>query len=114
MFYIRAIAPVANLYLPAKLRVLAEVREHGRAAGQLEDLETTCASCHAPSGNGNAPAGFPDVGGQPNAYTVNQLTAYREGERATDEVYGGMMRGVASRLTDTEIEALAAYLRGLH
>jgi len=60
------------------------------------------------------PSGFPDIGGQPDAYTVNQLTAYREGERATDEVYGGMMRGVASRLTDTEIEALAAYLRGLH
>lgn len=82
--------------------------------GILDKGVAACSSCHAPSGNGNAPAGFPDIGGQPNAYTINQLTAYREGQRATDEVYGGMMRGVASRLTDTEIEALAAYLRGLH
>lgn len=82
--------------------------------GIIEKGVAACSSCHAPSGNGNGPAGFPDVGGQPNDYVVAQLTAYREGQRATDEAYGGMMRGVASRLTDTEIEALAAYLRGLH
>ncbi len=82
--------------------------------GILDKGVAACTSCHAPSGNGNGPAGFPDIGGQPVAYTVAQLKAYREGERATDETYGGMMRGVASRLTDTEIEALAAYLRGLH
>lgn len=82
--------------------------------GILDKGVAACTSCHAPSGNGNGPAGFPDVGGQPEAYTIAQLTAYREGDRATDESYGGMMRGVASRLTDTEIEALAAYLRGLH
>ncbi len=82
--------------------------------GILDKGVAACTSCHAPSGNGNGPAGFPDIGGQPEAYTVAQLTAYREGDRDSDEVYGGMMRGVASRLTDTEIEALAAYLRGLH
>lgn len=82
--------------------------------GILDKGVAACSSCHAPSGNGNGAAGFPDIGGQPTAYTIAQLTAYREGDRATDEVFGGMMRGVASRLTDTEIEALAAYLRGLH
>ena len=73
-----------------------------------------CSACHAPSGNGNAPAGFPRIGGQPGAYTVAQLTAYREGKRATDEAYGGMMRGVAEGLTDGEIAALADYIQGLH
>lgn len=82
--------------------------------GILDKGVAACTSCHAPSGDGNGPAGFPDIGGQPVAYVVAQLKAYREGDRATDEAYGGMMRGVASRLTDTEIEALAAYLRGLH
>lgn len=82
--------------------------------GILEKGVAACTACHAPNGNGNAPAGFPDIGGQPPGYVKAQLTAYREGERATDEAFGGMMRGVASRLTDTEIDALAAYLQGLH
>ena len=73
-----------------------------------------CTACHSPTGNGNSAAGFPDIGGQPNAYTIAQLTAYREGERATDEAYGGMMRGVAQGLTDKEIAALADYIQGLH
>jgi cytochrome c553 len=47
-------------------------------------------------------------------YTVQQLKAYREGGRTTDEDYGGMMRQIAARLTDTEMEAVAQYLHGLH
>ena len=81
--------------------------------GNLQKGVAACTSCHAPTGNGNGPAGFPDVGGQPKEYTVAQLTAYREGQRTSDEYYGGMMRGVASRLTDREIAALAEYLKGL-
>jgi cytochrome c553 len=73
-----------------------------------------CSACHAPSGEGNAAAGFPAIGGQAGSYTIAQLTAYREGRRQTDEVYGGMMRGVAGGLTDGEIAALADYLQGLH
>jgi cytochrome c553 len=82
--------------------------------GSLEKGLAACTSCHSPSGNGNAPAGFPAIGGQPREYTIAQLTAYREGRRDSDEFYGGMMRSVASGLTDTEIAALADYLRGLH
>jgi cytochrome c553 len=82
--------------------------------GILEKGVAACASCHSPSGAGNAPAGFPLVGGQSAAYTIQQLTAYREGQRATDEMFGGMMRGVASKLTDGEIAVLADYLQGLH
>ena len=73
-----------------------------------------CAACHSPTGKGNAQAGFPQLGGQPAAYTVAQLTAYREGQRATDEDYGKMMRSIAEGLTDTEIALLADYLQGLN
>ena len=73
-----------------------------------------CTSCHSPTGGGNGLAGFPSLSGQSTSYTIAQLTAYREGLRATDEIFGGMMRDVASGLTDTEIFALADYLRGLH
>jgi cytochrome c553 len=73
-----------------------------------------CTACHAPTGDGNGPAGYPNIGGQPSAYTVAQLTAYREGDRQTDEAYGGMMRDVAHGLTDREIAALADYIQGLY
>ena len=73
-----------------------------------------CTACHSPRGAGNEPAGYPNISGQPSAYTVNQLTAYREGERTTDEPYGGMMRGVAHGLTDKEIAAVADYVQRLH
>lgn len=82
--------------------------------GILDKGVAACIACHGPSGKGNAPAGFPAIGGLSKAYSITQLTDYREGRRTTDEAYGGMMRGVAGRLTDTEIAALADYLQGLH
>lgn len=82
--------------------------------GSMEKGVAACTACHSPSGAGNAPAGFPSLSGQQAEYTVEQLTKYREGARATDEEYGGMMRQVAANLNDTEIAALADYLQGLH
>jgi cytochrome c553 len=73
-----------------------------------------CTACHSPTGSGNALAGFPHLGGQPVQYVTTQLTAYREGNRATDESIGGVMRGVAQGLTDAEIAAVANYVHGLH
>ena len=82
--------------------------------GSMEKGVAACTACHSPSGAGNAPAGFPSLSGQQADYTIEQLTKYREGARATDEEYGGMMRQVAANLNDTEIAALADYLQGLH
>lgn len=82
--------------------------------GSMEKGVAACTACHSPTGRGNAPAGFPRISGQSPAYTIEQLTKYREGLRTTDEEYGGMMRQVAANLNDTEIAALADYLQGLH
>ena len=82
--------------------------------GILNKGVAACSACHSPNGKGNSAAGFPVLTGQPSAYTIAQLTAYREGERDSDESFGGMMRGVAGTLTDGEIAALADYLQGLH
>ena len=73
-----------------------------------------CSACHSPTGGGNAPAGFPRLSGQAADYVVTQLKGYREGQRSTDEEYGGMMRQVAGNLTDGEMAAVANYIRGLH
>ncbi len=82
--------------------------------GILAKGVAACSACHSPTGRGMASAGFPRVSGQAFDYMVVQLKAYREGERATDEAYNGMMRAVAANMTDGEIRAVANYIRGLH
>ena len=73
-----------------------------------------CSSCHSPNGAGNAQAGFPRISGQSPAYTAAQLIAYREGHRKSDEMFGGMMRGVSKGLSDREIAVLSDYISGLN
>ena len=71
-----------------------------------------CSACHGPAGNGNGPASWPMVSGQNAQYTADQLRYFRSGERANDPA--SMMRGVAKRMTDAEIDAVANYIAGLH
>ena len=84
------------------------------AAASRDKRVPACTACHAPTGSGNAPAGFPHIGGQRADYVIVQLVAYREGIRQTDDSYGAAMRQVANGLTDREINALASYIQGLH
>ncbi|MDT8427981.1 MAG: c-type cytochrome [Pseudomonadales bacterium] len=80
----------------------------------IKDLGVAaCTACHSPTGKGNAPAGFPAIGGQHADYLITQLKAFRSGERSND---GDTMpmRIVTERLTDKEIEALASFMSGLH
>jgi len=77
-----------------------------------------CTACHAPRGQGNAPAGYPRLAGQHAEYTALQLQMYRKGYddetgRSTDGDTK-IMRTVAFQLSDKEIEALASYLAGLN
>jgi cytochrome c553 len=69
-----------------------------------------CASCHAANGVG-IPVQFPRVAGQHAQYTSDQLKAFRSGARANDP--NRMMRTVALKLTDREIDAVAQYIQGL-
>ncbi|NND92905.1 MAG: cytochrome c4 [Granulosicoccus sp.] len=71
-----------------------------------------CAACHGPAGLGNPTAAWPVVSGQNAQYTADQLRYFRSGERANDP--NGMMSGVAKRMTDEEIDAVANYIAGLH
>ena len=81
-------------------------------AGDVSRNIPSCMSCHGPGGRGNLLAAFPQLGGQFAAYSAKQLRAYRDGSRTTDPA--GMMRDIASRLTDADIEAVSEYLSGLY
>jgi cytochrome c553 len=69
-----------------------------------------CAGCHGPAGAG-IPAQFPRLSGQFAEYIAAQLKAFKDGTRANDA--NGVMRAVASRMTEREIQALAQYAAGL-
>lgn len=70
-----------------------------------------CIACHGPQGRGNAPAGYPALRAQQGVYTFNQLQAYASGARTSSG--NEIMQGIASRLTDEEMRALASYTQGL-
>lgn len=81
-------------------------------AGDIAKGIPACAACHAPNGKGNAPAAFPSVSGQNTTYAINQLKAFRSGGRDNDP--NAMMRIIAEKMSDSEIEAVAEYMYGLH
>jgi len=79
--------------------------------GKLDLGMPACTGCHAPNGVGNDLAGFPQLGGQHAAYTAKQLTDFREGNR-TNDGDTMIMRGIAAKLSNKDIQALSSYIRG--
>lgn len=80
--------------------------------GDMDRGITACIACHGPRGVGHSLANFPKISFQHAAYVKSQLEAFRDGSRAND--MNGMMRDVAKKLTDEDIEILSKYLGGLH
>jgi len=94
----------------ARNRDLAAAGQKLYRGGNAETGVAACAGCHGPKGVG-VPSLFPRVAGQFPEYVEAQLIAFRSKVRANDP--GGMMRGVAARMTDQEIKAVAEYVAGL-
>ncbi len=92
---------------------LVKLGEKVYRAGTKESGVSACTACHSPTGKGNAMAGFPSLSGQHADYIAAQLRAFREGER-TNDGDAKMMRSVAFRLTNKEIDAVSSYISGLH
>ncbi|TLX54816.1 cytochrome c4 [Stutzerimonas nosocomialis] len=81
--------------------------------GKLDLGMPACTGCHAPDGVGNPQAAFPHLGGQHAQYIAKQLTDFREGDR-TNDGDAAIMRSIAAKLSNRDIEALASYIQGLH
>jgi len=95
---------------PAEAMALGENIYRG---GNLETGVPSCSGCHSPAGHGNGPAGYPALGGQHAGYIESQLLKYRSGERASG-ANAKIMQGVAERLSNKEIKAVANYISGLN
>jgi cytochrome c553 len=68
-----------------------------------------CASCHGANGGGTAT--LPRLAGQHAQYTENQLRAFNKRERTNDNA---VMHAIASKLSELELKAVAAYISGLN
>lgn len=65
-----------------------------------------CVQCHGPGGAGVGEH-FPPLAGQPAAYLVAQLDAWRDGSRHNDP--NQLMAGVVKAMTDAEVQAIATF-----
>ena len=108
------IADVAA-YLAAQTPVIAGAADLELAArgeklyrgGDLSAGIPACAACHGPAGAG-APPHYPRLSGQYAEYTAATLREYASGARVSGE-----MNAIAARLSEEQIETLAAYISGL-
>lgn len=94
----------------AKDQALALTGQKIYRGGVLGAGVPACASCHGPEGNG-IPVQFPRLAGQYSDYVYTQLNSFRLGTRANDGAK--MMRTIATKMTDGDMKAVAAYIQGL-
>jgi cytochrome c553 len=108
---------LAAYFSTQKLKPAAATDKDLAAAGQKiwrggnpQSGVPACAGCHGPTGAG-IPAQYPRIAGQFAEYLGTQLRAFKDGARGNDP--NGMMRGVAARMSEREIRAVAEYAAGL-
>jgi len=94
---------------------LAALGESIYRAGIPDKAVPSCAACHGPAGEGNPYTGYPWLAAQHATYTASMLSKYRDGTIwGEDDANSTIMVGVANRLTDEEIAAVASYIEGLY
>jgi cbb3-type cytochrome c oxidase subunit III len=92
----------------AKDKDLVQLGEKIYRGGIMDKQVPACAGCHSPNGAG-IPAQYPRLAGQHADYTAAQLTNFQNGTRKNSP----QMAGVAAKLSDREIKAVADYIAGL-
>ncbi len=81
--------------------------------GKLAEGMPACIGCHGPNGAGLDAAGYPQLGGQHATYIAKQLTDFREGNR-TNDGDSMIMRSIAAKLSNKDMEAVSSFIQGLH
>jgi cytochrome c553 len=95
----------------AAVKAPAEQIERGRNIGTMgvpQNAVPACLPCHS----GSALAAYPRLEGQNAPYLVGQLKLWRQGLRANTQ-FGAIMAPIAGRMTDQEMNDVAAYFESL-
>jgi cytochrome c553 len=80
--------------------------------GILKKNIPACAACHGSTGGGNALMNAPALSGQNPNYIIAQMQAFKIDARKNDP--NAMMRDIAKKMSDEEVQAIAHYIFGLH
>jgi cytochrome c553 len=112
---------VAEFYAGQKITDAAETaKPDTKLLARGAELATTgdwshgvpaCGQCHGPAGQGVGTA-FPRLAGQGATYIENEIAAWKDGKRGNDPLH--LMSGIAHKLSDDDVKAVAAYYAGLH
>jgi cytochrome c553 len=94
----------------AKENGVGSLGENIFRAGIKSKGVAACASCHGPSGHG-IPDKYPRLNAQHSEYTLAQLNSFRLELRKNDP--DGVMRTIAQKLTEEEMQSVADYIQGL-
>mgnify|MGYP006157166131 FL=1 len=94
----------------AKKNGVGSIGENIFRAGIKNKGVAACASCHGPSGHG-IPDKYPRLNAQHSEYTLAQLNAFRLELRKNDPAE--VMRTIAQKLTEQEMQSVADYIQGL-
>jgi cytochrome c len=70
-----------------------------------------CPACHGPDGGKPLGPGYPKTKGQDETYIINQIKAFKSGERKGGQ--SALMAPMANTLSDAEAVAIAKYLSSL-
>lgn len=106
--YFASVASTVEAASADKIKLGEKIYRSGKADNGLP----ACIACHGPNGAGSAPARFPRIGGQHAAYLSKTLKDFKSETRNND--HQAMMRDIAGRMTNKEIEAVSSYISGLH
>lgn len=79
--------------------------------GDAQKGITACIACHGIKGKGMTQAGFPALAGQNADYLKSQIVSFRNGSRGNDR--NNMMRNIAIKLSDSDIDELVNYMSSL-
>ncbi|OJA06057.1 cytochrome c [Halomonas sp. QHL1] len=81
-------------------------------AGDMSKGIPACSACHTPTGVGIGSAVYPGLSGQHAEYTVSTLQDFAAGDRNNSP--NNIMGDIASKMSDSDMEAVANYLLGLN
>jgi cytochrome c553 len=94
---------------PSSAAPLQNESDRGRHLHDLGDNAlalAACANCHGANGAGGGPL-LPRLAGQPQQYLMDQLNAFRNGQRKDDDF--GTMESIAKRLSPADSDAVTKF-----
>ena len=91
--------------------------EQGQTLYRQGDIDRgipACMACHGPDGRGNPGAHYPQLTSQHAKYVEARLKLWHDNGPQGDDPHTKIMAGIAQKLDEKDIAAVASYLEGLH